>query len=142
MSGRLINQDDTTMQGELRLSLDASQRILFIEAQGPFGSDFGQRYHAQILPLRDALKPLAWGSLAILKGGESLMTESIRAFLIASIKDARQLGLRVTALVLEPDSGDEIVQWWHGVYRDTGVSYQIFEDRYKALSYLTLSLIQ
>ncbi|BDX06574.1 hypothetical protein [Planctobacterium marinum] len=133
-------RDHTQVQGTLRLSLDAIQRILFIEATGPFESDFGEKYHAQILPLRDALKPISWGSLALLKGGESLLNDSIRSFLIASIKDARQLGLKVTALVLEPGSSDEVVQWWHSVYQETGLRYQIFEDRQQALSFLTLNI--
>lgn len=130
----------TSPQGKLQLSLDAGLRILTIDATGPFDLDFREQYHAQILPLRNALKPIAWGSLAILHGGESLKDEKVRTFLIGSIKDARQLGLRVTALVLEPGSNDKLIAWWHDLYQQTGLRYGIFTDKHQAMSFLTINL--
>lgn len=127
-------------QGKLQLSLDAGLRILTIDATGPFGIDFSEQYHAQILPLRNALKPIAWGSLAILRGGESLMDEKIRTFLVGSIKDARHLGLKVTALVLEPDASDRLIAWWDALYKETGLRFGVFTDKHEAMSFLTINL--
>lgn len=136
-------QDSTnseTPTGKLELSLDVSLRILFINATGPFGADFAERYHAQIAPLRSALQPIAWGSLATVVAGESLANDEVRNFLISSIKDAKSLGLKVTALVLEQDAPQGYVQWWDSVYQQTGLRYRLFYKRQEAISFLIQSL--
>lgn len=127
-------------QGQLLLSLDATDRVLFIEATGPFDEAFAQDYQKQILPFREALQPISWGSLATLKGGENLLTAETREFLVQSIKGARQLGLEVTALVLEKDTSKQEEQYWHELYQATGLKYGLFTDKHTALSFLTLSL--
>lgn len=126
-----------TTSGKLELSLDASLRILFINATGPFGDDFAERYHVQIAPLRTALQPIAWGSLATVVAGESLASDGVRDFLISSIRDAKSLGLKVTALVLEKDAPPTYVQWWESLYQQTGLRFRLFTDRREAISFLT-----
>ena len=128
---------DNTTSGKLELSLDASLRILFINATGPFGYDFAERYHAQIGPLRSALQPIAWGSLATVVAGESLASDGVRDFLISSIREAKSMGLKVTALVLEKDAPPAYVQWWESLYQQTGLRSRLFTDRREAISFLT-----
>lgn len=127
-------------QGKLTLSLNATDRILFIDATGPFDREFTEEYARQITPFRQALQPIAWGSLATLKGGENLLTEESRSFLVDSIKGARLLGLKVTALVLEEMISEREHVYWQNLYEETGLEYAIFNDKPSAQSFLTLSL--
>ena len=126
--------------GKVVLSLNATDRVLFIDATGPFDEAFAQEYQKQIVPFREALQPIAWGSLVTLKGGENLLTVEAREFLVQSIKGARQLGLVVTALVLESETSGQEEQYWHELYQATGLKYGLFKDKHTALSFLTLSL--
>lgn len=127
-------------EGKVVLSLNATDRVLFIDATGPFDDAFAQEYQKQIVPFREALKPIAWGSLATLKGGENLLTSETREFLVQSIKGARQLGLVVTALVLESEASAQEEEYWHNLYQDTGLKYGLFRDKHSALSFLTFYL--
>lgn len=133
-------EPQSSSEGKVILSLNATDRILFIDATGPFDEVFAQEYVRQIMPFREALKPIAWGSLATLKGGENLLTPQTRDFLITSIKGARQLGLVVTSLVLEKDASEKEKAFWHKLYTETGLSYGLFEDKHLAMSFLTLEL--
>lgn len=72
--------------GKVILSLNATDRILFIDATGPFDDAFAHDYIRQITPLREALQPIAWGSLVELKGGENLLTDDSRNFLMGSLR--------------------------------------------------------
>lgn len=132
--------EPTSQGGKVTLSLNATERVLFIDATGPFDEAFAQEYIRQITPFRQALQPIAWGSLATLKGGENLLTEQTREFLVSSIKGARQLGLVVTALVLEKDASEKEETYWHKLYAETGLSYGLFKDKHLAMSFLSLEL--
>lgn len=127
-------------KGKLTLSLNAAERILFIEASGPFNLDFAKDYEQQIMPLREALKPIAWTSLARIYGDESRLTPDSREMLVASIKTARQLGLRATALVLDRNVSEGYLAFWEDLYQESGLPFKVCHDKSDALTFLTLEI--
>ncbi len=137
-----MNNSSTTdpRTGSLRLALSATERILVIEAHGPFDDWFAVEYEKQIMPFRVALESSPWASLAIIKGTEKVLDQKMRDYLVNSIAQARGLGLVVTALVIDAKTQKQL-DYWHKLYRETGLRYQLFTNKDEAHAWLLLQLV-
>ena len=134
----MSEEDNTT----LKLSLNATQRILYIEATGPFDAEFGKEYERQIVPLRQALVPIGWASLAKIKAplGDLTISAESKSFLQNSIKQARLMGLKVTSIVLDKNVSDAEIASWRSLYEEVAIPFGIFSSESEAETFLTLTL--
>ncbi|MBE1301745.1 MAG: hypothetical protein GJ680_17795 [Alteromonadaceae bacterium] len=126
--------------GKLQLSLNVTERILVIEASSPFDSNFAEEYQRQLIPLRNALVDKAWASMAVISGDNVILAPEIRQFLVAAISQARNLGLCATCLILPENCSEEAKVFWHQLYEEAGVEYQLVSNRDDAFVWLTLRL--
>lgn len=113
---------------------------MVIEASCPLDSFFAKEYQRQLTPFRNALVGKAWASMAVISGDNVILAPEIRQFLVAATSQARNLGLSATCLVLPENCSEEAKLFWHQLYEETGVEYQLVSNRDDAFVWLTLRL--
>lgn len=110
--------------GNLQLSVEGP--LLIIKGYGPANLEMVQEYQRQVIGFREQIMHAPWASLVLLSG-TPLMSPEAKSVLMQTIKQAKVMHLRATAIVLVDVEFAEIVEhFWQDIYQDLGVNYGFF----------------
>ena len=116
--------------------ISAEERILIVEATGPWNIEMMNLYFQQCEPLKKAFPSDGWGVLLIAKGEPFILEEAVPASIENIIND-KQAGRRATAIIIEPNYGYHLSKsLFTRMYERASESYRFFEHRGSALAWL------
>ncbi|GAA0858921.1 hypothetical protein GCM10009114_30360 [Aliiglaciecola litoralis] len=111
-------------------------QVLVIEGEGPATLDLVMTYQKNVQSYREQILPSPWVSLVLLRGTPLVTSESID-ILTETIKQAKSMQLKATAVVLVDIQYAEIVQlFWQTIFDSAGIKYRFFESEKGAREWL------
>ena len=111
-------------------------RVLFVDATGPFNEAVINRYQRELIASVEALSPEPWGMILTLHN-ESLFTPETEAELIKVIQWRMAFGMtKVGLLTTHIASSDEVKAQMTRMYVAAGVVHAFFDDSNDALDWL------
>lgn len=117
--------------------LEQRNRILLIDAIGPFNEEIVEKFQKEVKSWEDALSQSPWGSLVIYRGN-SIFTPDAEELLINATKARMEKGMIANAsVILESTHADLQQMQLRRVYAACQLPFFVFSDINTAESWLT-----
>jgi hypothetical protein len=95
-----------------------------------------KEYQRQVIGFRKQIMHAPWANLVLLSG-TLLMSPEAKLVLMQTIKQAKVMHLRATAIVLiDVEFAEMVEHFWKDIYQDLGVNYGFFATDAEALLWL------
>ncbi|WJG10338.1 hypothetical protein [Aliiglaciecola sp. LCG003] len=133
-----MNQRNFPVHGNLKLS--TQDQILVIEGHGPANLEMVLLYQKEVMAYRQKIMHSPWASIVLLSG-EPLVPPEAKLIFVETIKQAKIMGLKATAVVLiDVEYISTVKQFWSEIYTQSDISHGFFESEQEALSWLNTKL--
>lgn len=124
------------------MQLSVEGQLLLIKGAGPANIELVQEYQRQIVGFRQQIMHAPWASLVLLSGTPIVPPDARQVF-VETIKQAKAMHLRATAVVFVDIEFAELTkQFWQGIYIEAGVCYAFFDTEEEARVWLQAKLRQ
>jgi hypothetical protein len=125
-----------SVHGKVNAFFDENSSILHIHITTPVNEEFFVECEAVLEPIRKSIKTPQWASLVNVKGDALAPPEAI-PMMKKSIQQAVSDGIIATAVIFEESDAQLIFkEFWHGLYIDSGLEHDFFENEEQAKQWL------
>ncbi len=117
-------------------SIELINRVLFVDATGPFNEDAVKNYSTDLKVFTEKLAPEPWALCAVFRN-ESLFTPEAEDQLTAVTEWRKEMGMKAVAIIFNEIKGLNILKaQMERIYRRADVPYSFFYDNAEAFSWL------